>query len=224
MTLLAAPDCTNTHAQSPMNNAFFTYTVQNKANSIQFAQQSLCSPKISMLCKAIRHSYLKGCPNLAAAGITKYLNPSLATAKRHMKRLQMGIHSMQHKDAPELFAAPTPTNPGLCNDQSTNSLLSDVQPFSATKANVIEENATSLDANIFCFAAFADKQTGILYNDLTGTFPFMSHKGIICFLIIYHYKMNPTLAPLLGMLDVGLSKRGSKQQTPTCRPDMLPTC
>jgi hypothetical protein len=27
MTMLAAPDCANTHAQSPTNNAFFTHTV-----------------------------------------------------------------------------------------------------------------------------------------------------------------------------------------------------
>jgi hypothetical protein len=47
MTVLAAPDCANTHAQSPTNNAFFTHTVQNKANSIRFAHQSLCSLKIS---------------------------------------------------------------------------------------------------------------------------------------------------------------------------------
>jgi hypothetical protein len=29
-----------------------------------------------------------------------------------------------------------------------------------------------MNANIYCFAAFADKHTGAIYNDLTGTFPF----------------------------------------------------
>jgi hypothetical protein len=53
MIILAAPDCANTHVHSPTNNAFFMHTVQNKANSIHFAYQSLCSPKISMLLKAI---------------------------------------------------------------------------------------------------------------------------------------------------------------------------
>ncbi len=43
-------------------------------------------------------------------------------------------------------------------------------------------------ANIFIFAAFADKQTGLLYTDLTGTFLFMSLEGNVCFLIVYHYK------------------------------------
>jgi hypothetical protein len=40
--------------------------------------------------------------------------------------------------------------------------------------------------NIFCFGAFADKRTGILYNDLTGSFPYTSLEGKVCFLIVYH--------------------------------------
>jgi hypothetical protein len=76
-----------------MQIAFFMHTVQTKANSIRFAHQSLCSPRISTLLKAIRCSFLKGCPNLSAAGVTRYLNPSPATAKGHMKWPRMGIHS-----------------------------------------------------------------------------------------------------------------------------------
>jgi hypothetical protein len=101
-------------------------TVRNKANSIQFAHQSLCSPKISMLLKAICCGYLKGCPNLTAIGITKYLNPSPAIAKGYMKRPRMGIHSTQHKNAMATITAPTLTYPPLCNDHSTNSEIDDV--------------------------------------------------------------------------------------------------
>ena len=172
MTLLAAPDNANIHAQSPTNNAFFMHTVQNKANSIRFAHQSLCSPKISMLLKAICHGYLKGCPNLTAASVTKYLNPSPATAKRHMKCPRMGICSTQYKDALEPVAAPRPTYPALCNDQSINSLISNVQIFPATDANVIEDNNTSSDAKyyIFYFATFADKRTKMLEPSMMGTY------------------------------------------------------
>jgi hypothetical protein len=49
-------------------------------------------------------------------------------------------------------------------------------------------------ANIFIFAAFADIRTGILYSDLTGTFPFMSLEGNVCFLVVYHYESNAILA------------------------------
>ncbi len=80
--------------------------------------------------------------------------------------------------------------------------MSDVQPFPASNANVIEDDNTTSDANIFCFAAFADKQSEILYNNLTQTFPFMSLKGNVCFFIKYHYKMNAILAlPLTGFSD-----------------------
>jgi hypothetical protein len=37
---------------------------------------------------------------------------------------------------------------------------------------------------VFCFGAFADKNNGVVYNDLTGSFPFISLDGSICFLVI----------------------------------------
>jgi hypothetical protein len=57
-------------------------------------------------------------------------------------------------------------------------------------------------ANIFCFAAFANKQTGVLYNYLTRAFPYMSLKGNVSFLVVYHYKTNAILAlPIKGFSD-----------------------
>jgi hypothetical protein len=53
MTLLAAPTETNTHVQSPTNTALFTHTEWHKANSIHFAHQSLCIPRVSTLSKTI---------------------------------------------------------------------------------------------------------------------------------------------------------------------------
>jgi hypothetical protein len=44
--------------------------------------------------------------------------------------------------------------------------------------------------------------TGVLYSDLTGSFPFMSLEGNVCFLIIYHYKTNSILAlPIANFTD-----------------------
>jgi hypothetical protein len=58
------------------------------------------------------------------------------------------------------------------------------------------------DANIFCYAAFPDKQTGVLYSDLTSGFSFMSLNGNMCFLIIYHYESNAILAfPITNFMD-----------------------
>jgi hypothetical protein len=89
-----APVLANAHAHYATTQiAFFTHTIRHKANSIRFAHQSLCSPHISTLLKAIKRGYLKGCPNLTAQGISKYLNPSHATAKGHMRRPRQGIRS-----------------------------------------------------------------------------------------------------------------------------------
>jgi hypothetical protein len=50
-----APVIANAHAHFATTQiAFFTHSVQNKANSIRFAHQSLCSPCLSTLLKAIR--------------------------------------------------------------------------------------------------------------------------------------------------------------------------
>ncbi len=104
---LAVPVCASAHACKSGGKAatslkntppskqvsLFTHTVRTKANSIKFAHQSLCSPPISTLLKAIRRGFLKRCPNLTAKGVTRYLNPSPATAKGHMKWPHQGIRS-----------------------------------------------------------------------------------------------------------------------------------
>jgi len=55
---------------------------------------------------------------------------------------------------------------------------------------------------VFVFGAFADKNNGIVYHDLTGSFPFMSLDGSICFFILYHYELNSILAtPIAGLDD-----------------------
>jgi hypothetical protein len=97
MILPTAPVLANAHAHYATTQiAFFMQTIRNKANSIQFAHQLLCSPRILTLLKAIKRGYLKGCPNLTAKGIPKYLNPSPATAKSQMSRPRQGIRSTQN--------------------------------------------------------------------------------------------------------------------------------
>jgi hypothetical protein len=211
---LAAPVVANAHAR---NFACFTHTVQNKANSIWFAHQSLCSPHISTLLKAIRRGFLKGCPNLTAEGVTEYLNPSPAMAKGHIKQPRMGIRSTQCvvAHAPiKANAAPEPIKANLPPTDkevpSHDSSISNV--ICPPNANLIEDEDTSSDANVFCFAAFVDKRTGTLYNDLTRLFPFMSLEGNVCFLIVYHYKINAILAlPIKGFCDAIIFKAYKQQ-------------
>jgi hypothetical protein len=157
--------------------------VQYKANSIRFAHQSLHSPHISTLLKAIRRGYLKGCPNLSTAGISKYLNPSPATTKSHMKRPCRGIRSTrrihihaaalpQEWDYPNNAIIVSVNQSGIISLDSSSVASA---PPCPSNANTIVSDDESPEANMFCFAAaIANKQTGTLYNDLTSAFPFMS--------------------------------------------------
>jgi hypothetical protein len=71
--------------------------------------------------------------------------------------------------------------------------------------NVIADGGNESIANIFCFRAFADKNSGIIYHDLTGLFPFMSFNGSVCFFVLYHYESNAILAtPIAGLDDVSI--------------------
>ena len=42
---------------------------------------------------------------------------------------------------------------------------------------------------------------GVVYNNCTGKFPFMSLDGNVCFLVIYHNKMNAIFATPIPGLD-----------------------
>jgi hypothetical protein len=73
--------------------ATFMHSIRTQANSVMFAHQSLCNPKISTLLKAPHRGFICGCPNMSKKMILKYLNPSPPTAKGHMKQPRHGIQS-----------------------------------------------------------------------------------------------------------------------------------
>ena len=73
--------------------------------------------------------------------------------------------------------------------------------------NVIDDNKTESIVNVFCFGAFADKRDGVVYNNLTGSFPFMSLDGSVCFFILYNCTTNAILAtPVMGLDDKRIFK------------------
>ena len=55
--------------------------------------------------------------------------------------------------------------------------------------------------NMFCFGVFVNKNTGVVYNDLTGKFPYMSFDGDRCFFVMYHYESNAILVKPIADLD-----------------------
>jgi hypothetical protein len=131
--------------------------------------------------------------------ILKYLNPSPATAKGCMKRPRYGIKSTTPK-----IRSTTPVLP-LIEVDSESSSIYDMPPsvHDAPRPNLIADDSNESIANVFCFGALADKNSGIMYHDMTGNFPFMSLDGCICYLVMYHYESNSILAtPINGMDDV----------------------
>ena len=188
----------------------FTHSVQTRSNDIKFAHQLLCSPKISTLLKATWRGFLGGCPNINKKLITKYLNPSPGTAKSHMKQPRHEIKSTHHKQS---NALPSPTSPIAPYPPSAPIACIEIlvvhevlvypgQALDNTAGTaLIGEDDNKSIANVFCFGAFADRTSDIVYHNLTGSSPFMSYNGSVCFFILYHYKSNSILATAIAGLD-----------------------
>jgi hypothetical protein len=203
-----APQCPVSLPKTPpaMEVATFTHSVQTRANAIKISHQALCNPKILSLLKAMQKGFLKGCSNLSEELVMKYLNPSLATAKGHMKRPKKGIRSTQIKVKTkgdidvQIVPDPVPlVAPPLLP------LFVEPWPYprpaygACTDATLIPDDKAI--ANVFCFGAFANKISRVVHNNLTGNFPFMSIDGSVCFFLLYHYKTNAILVKPIGNLN-----------------------
>jgi hypothetical protein len=188
--------------------AAFTHSIKTQVNAVKFAHQSLCNPKILTLLKAAQKGFFKGCPNISEKLILKYLNPSPATAKGHMKRPRHGIRSTTPKANMRQSSIPVPDItfpvPPAASIRSGSTQRSEQMPEQVVEHNTQQPNLDEDGsiANVFCFGAFADKNSGIIYHDLMGSFPFMSLDGSVCFLVLYHYESNCILStPIAGLDD-----------------------
>jgi hypothetical protein len=124
-----------------------------------------------------------------------------------MKQPHQGIQSTTQRQPwapPSKWQLPNVQAAPIDNESKVDDVsepLINVRPIEQGPNVIIEDNDSSV-GNIFCFSAFADKWTGILYNNLTGSFPYMSLKGNVCFLLVYHYKSNAILVlPISGFDD-----------------------
>ncbi len=71
--------------------------------------------------------------------------------------------------------------------------------------HLIDNDNNELIANVFCFGAFADHHSGIVYNNLTGNCPFVLFDRSICYLMMYHNELNAILAtPIAGLGDISI--------------------
>jgi hypothetical protein len=157
--------------------------------------------------ESLRKGFLKGCPDLSEELVTKYLNPSPATANGHMKHLKKGIRSTSKKaktkgDDVQPVPVPVPqVAPPLLPQYNEGPQPYPGPAYNARLdgVNIISDNKSI--ANVFCFGAFADKISGVVYNDLTGNFPFVSIDGSVCFFVLYHYDFNAILVKAIANVD-----------------------
>ncbi len=169
------------------------------------------------LLKAMQKGFLKGCPNLTKKLILKYLNPSQATAKGHMKRPKHGIKSTCPKPPTEsgITKIPVISYPPQVEQMEVPEVLIEEQPrpvHATNLPNLIGDDGNESIVNVFCFGAFANKNSGIVYHNLTRSFPFMSYDGSICFFILYHYESNAMLGtPIAGLEDISIFEAYKKQ-------------
>ncbi len=82
--------------------------------------------------------------------------------------------------------------------ESTPQTVKELMPW----VNVMADDDSLTDGNIFCFGAFADTHTSTVYNNLTSAFQLISQEGNVCFLVVYHYESNAILGlPISNMED-----------------------
>ncbi len=125
----------------------------------------------------------------------------MATSKGHMKRPRKGIRSTTPKQPRirVLASVPDPVMPGLMEPHDPHA-DDDDSNTTPQYHHIIDHDDDQSIANVFCFGAFADKISGVVYNDCTGEFPYMSLDGNVCFFVMYHYKTHAILAtPIPGM-------------------------
>jgi hypothetical protein len=198
--ILPQPNPCDGHAPHPpaeevFNLETFTHSVKTQANKVKFAHQSLCNPKILTLLKAVRKGFLKGCPNLTEKLILKYLNPSPATPKGHMKRPKHGIKSTRPKPPKVSGITKIPVTsyrPQVDQMEVPKVLIKGhPRPLHATNLpNLSGEDDDEPIENVFCFGAFANKNSGIVYHNLRNH----SHscRTMAVFVSSYYTIMNQT--------------------------------
>ncbi len=148
--------------QDLSDRAAFLHLIRTWANNVKFEHQSLCNPKISTLLNATQRGFLKGCPYISVKLINKYLNPSPATAKGHMKRPRHGIRSTmpRAKKEPALHVPvntfPSAPVPSIHSKESSIYLARRPIEGNLEPHRIISEDYEESIANIFAFGAFAD--------------------------------------------------------------------
>ncbi len=138
--------------------------------------QGLCNLLISSLIKAINAGFLQGVPHLTAVAVQKYIMPSPATSKGHMKRPHKGIRSTTPKPCQPTITSldlphPIPAAPGIHADARPGLIHNNNNDSSGPCPAFIDDIDDKSIANVFCFGAFADKTQALFTMTALETSP-----------------------------------------------------
>ena len=164
------------------------YQTTSKAKLIQFLHQCAFNLSPSTWINAINNEHFLSWPGLTTDAIHKYLPPSTATAKGHIKKTLAGVRSTHPKQPTiKLPAPPNMTIPPKAKIKHVPAPLTK-DLFPAHKINDVN--------HIFCWATLADQIDGTTYTNLTGRFPTMLLKNKQFIFVAYDYTMPSLLEPL----------------------------
>jgi hypothetical protein len=141
---------------------------------------------------------------------SKVFKPKSSYGKRAYEEARHGIRSTTPKAntrqssirVPDItFPVPPAASVRSGLTQGSEQISEQVVEHNAQLPNLISNNEDKSIANVFCFGAFADKNSSIVYHDLTGSFPFKSLDRSVCFLVLYHYESKCILGTLIAGLN-----------------------
>ncbi|KAL7462118.1 hypothetical protein ACHAXS_005381 [Conticribra weissflogii] len=138
------PSTISTTTSPTTHSVNSAYTMTSKASLLCYLHQCAFSPTIVTWTKAIDNGQFISWPGLTSAAVRKYLPPSPANDKGHMKRTHQNIRSTKKK---EKQGSNDNNNPPM---------------------ETMEEPKLM---NLFCFAAIADLNKGTIYINNMGKFP-----------------------------------------------------
>jgi hypothetical protein len=171
-------------SDAPQELANFLYHCTSTENNVKFMHQSLCNPPKLSLFEAIRRGFLRGAPHLKGKKCSQISPAKHGHLKRPHEASAQGNsfnHSKKQPCIQVLTSVLDPSVPGLIEPHDP--YADDIISHMASQYNIIDDVDDQTIANVFCFGAFTDEISGVIYNDCTGKFPYMSLDGNVSFFL-----------------------------------------
>ena len=158
-------------------------------NLIKYLHPSCFSPVPSTFKQAIKKGFLQSWPGLTTKMVDKYLPPSEATAKGHIRQERQHLQSTKSNKTTNKHPIHI-----LCEKTAALSLNQIPKPSSLSTQNNKEPYMNNKKHNSVAYILIDHDEMVAGYMDLTGRFPQRSSRGNNYILVGYHYDADAILA------------------------------